>query len=113
MIERKEGKVESLLQRGAEHALSTRALMGLCGFSSVRELRKAVETERRAGALILSKRENGGGYFLPADGEKGRAETASFLRVVDASVRHYEIAAAPARAFLRNCEGQQRLEVVC
>lgn len=67
------GYIENLLPHGAENAVSAATLMILGGYTDSRSMRAAIEAERRAGALILCTRRVNGGYFLPDDGEKGRA----------------------------------------
>lgn len=67
--------IEELLSRGRGHAVPLRALCAATG-KGEREVRKQISRERLAGALILSAMENGGGYYLPADG----AEVRSFSR---------------------------------
>ena len=62
------------LPKGHENAISPAALAARLGFSDTRRLRRVVENERQAGALILSSFDRPGGYFRPADGEKGRQE---------------------------------------
>ena len=49
----------------------------LAGCSSIRQLQHEIESERLAGALILSSAE---GYFLPdCDPDKGRAEVRAYV----------------------------------
>ena len=55
-----------MLTVGAEYAISRRALVALTGLSD-RQLRRKIALERKAGALILSTTEGGGGYFRAAD----------------------------------------------
>lgn len=59
-------RVFDLLPVGAEYAISRRALAALIGLSD-RQLRYKISQERKAGALILSTTEGGGGYFRAAD----------------------------------------------
>lgn len=51
---------------GRENSVSRKTLTGLTGLSD-RRLRETIEGERRAGELICSHMEPGGGYYLPAD----------------------------------------------
>lgn len=63
--------IYDLLQEGQENAISLRDLIVLTGMSD-RALRKAIASERRAGALILSSVEYGSsGYFRPSQGNAG------------------------------------------
>lgn len=105
---RKQGVIEAALPHGAESAVPARVLAEHFGFRSVRQLQKAVEAERRHGAIILSK--TNGGYYAPADGEQGRAEIAEFVRTLDARARHTQAALRSARAALRELDGQQIIE---
>lgn len=54
------------LSYGRKNAIPSKDLAQLMGFRSVRELQKAVEAERAAGAVILSD-PSGGGYYLSND----------------------------------------------
>lgn len=105
---RKPQAVESFLLPGAEHAISSTALMKLCGIRNVRDLREAVANERKAGAVILSS--TTGGYFLPDAGEKGREEMQHFVNTVRSKALNLLKAARPARNALRILEGQERIE---
>lgn len=71
--------VHKFLLQGAENALSTADLVKITGLKSARELQTLIACERDAGHLILSTCRNGGGYFLPDEGSKGRAEIAEFV----------------------------------
>ena len=62
--DRQPGFIESLLHNGAENGLTISDLHRLTG-SDTRIIRKQIETERRAGALIIS--DNRHGYFLTDD----------------------------------------------
>ena len=70
----RQGVVASVLPRGAEHAITAAQLVDLLGLPSRRELGRLIAEERRAGALICSRADAPGGYFLPAT----RAELAGF-----------------------------------
>jgi len=62
--------VQRILPCGQERAVNSQYLADILGFDSIRSLQKEIEKERKAGAVILSTCDNGGGYFLPAnDGE--------------------------------------------
>ncbi len=75
--ERQPFRIAGLLLTGTENAVSRRDLIALTSLSD-RELRRMIERERRAGALILSDNRNG--YFLASD----PAEAQRFAR----SMRH-------------------------
>lgn len=98
--------VEALLPQGEANAIRTRELVALTGYRTARALQAEIEAERRRGALILSSVRNGGGYFLPADGEQGREEISAFVRTLDARARKTQLALRSARRALRECEGQ-------
>lgn len=102
--------ITRLLPHGAENAISTEELIAICGVSGIRQLRKMVAEERDAGALILSN--TNGGYFLPAEGEKGRDEMQHFVNTVRSKALSLLRAARPARNALRILEGQERFKEV-
>lgn len=107
---RQAGFVESFLPHGAAHAIPTAALVTLCGFRSARELQKQIERERMTGALILSRSGDGGGYYLPDDGEAGRREIAAFVRTVTARALNSMRMLRGARRALRLIDGQTAME---
>ena len=74
--------IESLLMQGRENAISAQKLCDIIGLSDTRHLRLLVERERQDGALILSYSGQGGGYYLPADGEQGREEMRQFCSLM-------------------------------
>lgn len=71
------------------------------GFRSVRELQKAVEAERAAGAVILSD-PCGGGYYLSDDPEELRR----FTRTLNARAKNTLKAAESAQRALDTATGQ-------
>lgn len=79
---RPQGPIEALLSPGEENAILTKDLIELSGLGTARELRSQIERERLAGALILSTVRNGGGYYLPSEGERGQDELRAFIRTV-------------------------------
>lgn len=92
------GGVSALLSPGVENAIPARDLAQRAGCADARELRRRVASERAGGALILSLPSVG--YFLPADGERGRMEAALFVRSMSARAHNTARATAAARAFL-------------
>lgn len=112
---RQAGFVEALLPQGEAHAIPTRQLVALCGYRSARELQKQIERERMAGALILSKSGDGGGYYLPDSGEAGRREIAAFVQTVNAravnSLRTLKAARRALGETLREAEGKTALDL--
>lgn len=61
------GKIFDLLPIGKENAIKARRLMALTGARNERELCSMVRAERNEGYLILSKKDNGGGYYRAAN----------------------------------------------
>ena len=59
-------RIYDLLPVGGEHTISRSELASITGMPD-RQLRRQIAAERRAGLLILSSAEIGGGYFRPAD----------------------------------------------
>ena len=76
-------KVAEALHYGRENAIPSKMLAHSLGFGSVRELQKAIEAERAAGAVILSD-SSGGGYYLSDD----PAELRRFTRTLKARARN-------------------------
>lgn len=76
-----------LLHQGERNAIKGNTFRQLAGFDTIRELRREVERERNAGAVILT---SGAGYFLPeldASGNltpRGFADVKRFYRVQQA-----------------------------
>jgi len=61
-------RISDFLQEGAENALTARELAQLLGIKNQREITRAIERERLAGAPICASCETGKqGYFLAAD----------------------------------------------
>lgn len=104
-----QGFVASLLPQGEANALSSRKLVQLTGFRSVRDLQNEIAREREAGALILSTCRNGGGYFLPADGEAGQCEISAFVATLQARAINTMRALKTAREALQSLDGQVSL----
>ena len=59
-------RVIDFLHYGKENAIPSKMLADVMGFRSVRDLQKAVEAERTAGAVILCD-SHGAGYYLSDD----------------------------------------------
>lgn len=72
-------KIESLLPRGAENAVSAATLAAQCHMTP-RQLRHAVRSARAAGVPVLSSYRRHGGYYLPDTGQKRRQEIDDFCR---------------------------------
>lgn len=86
--ERQKFFVEGKLQHGEHNALRTKELLRITGFKTPRLLQAAIEKERERGAVILSTCRHGGGYYLPTEGEAGKAELEAFVRTLSARARH-------------------------
>lgn len=71
--------IENYLCKGKERK-RTKAELCLCMNVTTRQLRKIIEDDRKSGLIVLSTADNGGGYFLPDDGEKGKSELAIWYR---------------------------------
>lgn len=97
--------IEELLSRGRGRAVPLTALCEATG-KGEREVRKQISRERLAGALILSAMENGGGYYLPADG----AEVRSFARSMAHRAAETMTIARLAEDAAADLDGQTMLE---
>lgn len=107
---RAQGHVEALLLRGEGNAIPTARLMQLAGFRYQRELRLAIEQERRNGALILSTVRGHGGYYLPStDPDEARAEIADFVRTVQSRALNSLLILQAAKVALGVMPGQEVL----
>lgn len=73
---RQSGFIERLLSHGAENGLTLKDLKRITGWPG-RTIRKAIEAERRAGALIIS--DNKSGYFLTDDPAEAQRFARSML----------------------------------
>jgi len=101
--------LSAFLPRGYKNRVSSRELLKLLKIRDTRTLRALVARERSKGALILSSAD--GGYFLPDDGDAGRAEMLRFVATVRAKGLHTLEAARPALKELRKLDGQQTLHL--
>ncbi|MDL2300398.1 hypothetical protein LJC01_01995 [Clostridiaceae bacterium OttesenSCG-928-D20] len=79
---------KSFIPVGEENAITTKNLLKISKMGNIRSLRQKIEQERKAGAVILSTRQNGGGYFLPSPGEKGRQEMQSHIRTIYSQIKN-------------------------
>lgn len=98
-------RVYDFLRYGKENAIPTKTLAKALGFRSVRELQRAVEAERAAGAVILCD-SHGAGYYLSNDPE----ELLSFARTLNARAKNTAKAAESAQRALDSVTGQVRVE---
>lgn len=98
-------KVYDSLQYGRVNAVPSKVLAQALGFRSVRELQKAVEAERAAGAVILCDSQ-GAGYYLSDDPEELRR----FTRTLNARAKNTIRAAESAQRALDAATGQERIK---
>lgn len=98
-------RISEYLPTGKENAIPSRALAEILGFDTVRELQKAIERERQAGAVILSTCTEGGGYFLPAN----ETEIREFIRTLSNRAKNTRRSMESALDALDGMTGQMRL----
>lgn len=103
-----QGLIESLLKHGGANAVSAEYLMSMTKLD-LRQLRKQVELERRNGTLILTQPQ--GGYFLLAEGEKGKQEILQFYRIQRAKALSLLKTISAARNALEAVDGQEEFEI--
>lgn len=105
--DRKQGfPVASRLKQGEKNAISSKKLVILSGFRSVRDLQSEIAREREKGALILSTCRHGGGYFLPGAGKEGYKEVCAFVSTLSARALNTLRAIKSARTALNIIDGQ-------
>lgn len=97
-------RVYDALHYGRQNAIPSKILAESLGFRSVRDLQKAIEAERAAGAVILSN-PCGGGYYLSNDPEELRR----FTQTLNARARNTMKAAESAQRALDAVTGQERM----
>ena len=98
-------KVRDALPFGRENAIPAKVLADALGIPTTRELRKQIERERTAGAVILSDCHRGG-YYLSDDPEELRR----FTRTLMARAKNTAKAAQSAQIALDAATGQERME---
>ena len=92
--------VMEALHTGKENAITAQNLCTYLGFNSVRELQNEIARERKAGAVILSTCQEGGGYFLPSNNREVR----QFIRTLENRAKNTFEVLRSARGFLRQQE---------
>lgn len=102
--------IAELLPQGEANAVTTEELLRRSGFTERREMTKEIERERLAGALILSKCCDGGGYYLPKDGEAGTEELRRYCRTLSARAKSTFRVLRAARLELKARDAQPRTE---
>ena len=109
--QRKQGLIESALKQGAENAITGQDLARILGLGDARTVARFVQSEREAGAIILSSPGTAHpGYFLPSEGEKGRQEIAEFVCSMESRIANISRSAKTAVAALKTVEGQFEIE---
>lgn len=94
--------VSDLLHEGAENGTTLTELVQLTG-EDERSIRRRIQTERKAGKLILS--DNQSGYFLPATED----EIKRFIRSMSHRAREISAVAVVAEDALARMTGQESL----
>lgn len=97
-------RVRDSLLFGRESAIPSKQLADALGFRSVRDLQKAIEAERAAGAVILSD-PHGGGYYRSTSPDELRR----FTRTLHARAKNTLKAAESAQRALDEAEGQESM----
>lgn len=97
-------KVYDFLKFGRENAIPSKQLAAAMGFRSVRDLQKAVEAERSAGAVILCDSQ-GAGYYLSND----PVELRRFTQTLNSRAKNTIRAAESAQRALDAATGQERI----
>lgn len=97
-------KISDYLPTDRENAIPSKALADLLGFDTVRDLQKAIERERQAGAVILSTCSDGGGYYLSND----PLEIAAFIRTLHNRANNTLRSLESAQAALDELQGRGR-----
>ncbi len=97
-------KVLDHLKYGRANAIPSKQLAEALGFRSVRDLQKAVELERAAGAVILCD-SHGAGYYLSND----PTELRRFTRTLNSRAKNTLKAAESAQRALDAATGQERI----
>ena len=95
----RQGRISSLLLRGAENAIPGPELAHMAGVNP-RTLRLMVDRERLHYPICADD----GGYYLPDDGNKGARELRKFLRRMDSRAAANRKVTRSARAALRALE---------
>lgn len=96
--------VRDSLRYGKENAIPAKTLAEALGFRSVRDLQKAVERERDAGAVILCDSQ-GAGYYLSEDPD----ELLRFIQTLEARAKHTIRSTESAQRALDAATGQERI----
>lgn len=94
--------ISDLLHEGAENGITLTELVQLTG-EDERSIRRRIQTERKAGKLILT--DNKSGYFLPAS----EYEVRRFICSMSSRAREIKAVACVAEDALLKMTGQETL----
>lgn len=94
--------VSDLLHEGSENGMTLTELVQLTG-EDERSIRRRIQTERKAGKLILSDCLHG--YFLPASEQEARR----FIRSMSGRASEIAAISRAAEAALADMAGQERI----
>ena len=95
--------ISDYIPTGKANRVRSKDLATILGYRSVRDLQKAIETERAHGAVILSACTDGGGYWLPDADELH--EVKRFIQTLESRSRNTLAALDSAKLFLNEREG--------
>ena len=95
--------VSDLLHEGSENGMTLTELVQLTG-EDERSIRRRIQTERKAGKLILSDCLHG--YFLPASEQEARR----FIRSMSGRAAEIAAVSRAAEAALADMAGQEHME---
>ncbi|MDD5956809.1 MAG: hypothetical protein PUC40_07505 [Lachnospiraceae bacterium] len=109
MKETKTKKIDEVLRVGKENAIDWQTLAAMIGVKDRRTLYKTIETERKAGVLILS--DGKGGYYIPdIKNDKDIAEIEHFIKKFSAMAKNIFGDLKGARQALKAAEAEQALK---
>lgn len=94
--------IVDMLPFGKENAISTADLCNVVGAGSVRELRKMIANERKAGEIIASSNH---GYFIPSNIK----EIEEFVHTLDSKARSIMVALQSARKLLKTAADENQV----
>lgn len=89
--------IASMLPRGSENAITTAELLRRTGYACKRQMTKAIQAERKAGALIASRTDGQGGYFQPSS----RAELEDYVQSMTGRAKSIFVSIRAARKALK------------
>ena len=96
-------RIESMLSHGKENGIRREELARLLG-TDERSLRRQIQRERKAGALIMADCKNG--YFLPSS----EADIRRFVKSMSRRAREIEEVSYMAEKTLAQMTGQEMIQ---